>query len=64
MTFKNKYTDEQFIDTLEKLGMSTTGEVAVEVGCKQRNASLRLADLHEREMVNRKKMGGRWIYYM
>lgn len=64
MTFKTTYTDKQFIDALEKLKMATTGEIAVEVGCKQRNASLRLADLHEREIINRRKMGGRWIYLL
>lgn len=54
------YTDEQFIEALEQKPSSSSGTVANIVGCKPRNANIRLMKLHKKGLVALEVESGRY----
>lgn len=56
------YTDEQFINAVNELKIASTGDIAKIVGCKPRNASIRLDRLHGKGEISKMNVGERWIW--
>lgn len=56
------YTDEQYIDAVNGLKIASTGDVAKEVGCKPRNAGIRLSRLCTEGKIAKMNVGARWIW--
>lgn len=55
--FVSKYPDEAFLGALDELGATGTGEIAREVGCNRETARVRLADLAESGVLDRRRVG-------
>ncbi|WP_092694156.1 FaeA/PapI family transcriptional regulator [Halorientalis regularis] len=61
-TFRQEYTDEDFLDAVEKHSPASTSEVADEVGCTRRNADMRLKKLADDGKVKRKKIAASQVW--
>jgi len=61
-TFTQEYTDEAFLDAVEKHNPASTSEVANEVGCTRRNADMRLKKLADEGRVERKKIAASQVW--
>lgn len=55
--FKEKYTDDEFIEALRELGGGGTNAVADQLNCPYRTAYNRLTALEESGEVKTKKVG-------
>jgi predicted transcriptional regulator len=60
--FVSKYPDEAFVDALRELGETGTGEIAREVGCNRETARVRLTDLGERGVLDRRRVGNTTLW--
>lgn len=60
----NIYDDSRFIAAIEKLGRAPAGEIAEQVGCNARIATIRLKRLVAEESVQSKMVSGRWQFWV
>jgi hypothetical protein len=61
-TFTQEYSDEDFLDAVEKHAPASTAEVADEVSCTRRNADMRLKNLADDAKVKRKKIAASQVW--
>ena len=60
----SKYSDEDFLEAVEKHEPASTSEVAEAVGCSRRNANVRLDKLEEAGEVQSKMAGNSLIWLL
>lgn len=57
-----RYTDQDLIAALERLGTASTSEIAGEIGCTRRTAERRLKDLRDRDEIRGETIGNSLIW--
>ena len=58
------YDDSCFIAAIEKLGKASAPEIAEQVGCNARVATIRLTRLLAEKRVSGEKVSGRWRFWL
>ena len=64
MSHHDIYDDSCFIAAIEKLGRASAGEIAEQVGCNARIATIRLKRLVAKESIKSKMVSGRWQFWL
>lgn len=60
--FRQEYSDERFLSAIEELAVTSTQNIADEVGCSYDLAYRRLKSLEEDREVEREEVGGSFIW--
>lgn len=60
--FRQRFTDEEFLEAVRNGDLPTTNDVAEAVGCKYRTAYGRLGDLEDDGRVTSRKIGSSLIW--
>jgi hypothetical protein len=57
-----EFSDDMFVNAVGLRGRATPAEIAKDIGCAPRYASVRLAGLLKAGVIGGEKSSGRWIY--
>lgn len=58
------FSNDDFIEAVRQNAPASTPEVSNSVGCSVETARVRLAELHENGMVDKKTIGGSSVWYI
>jgi CTP-dependent riboflavin kinase len=60
--FREEYSDERFLSAIEELAVSSTQNIADEVGCSYDLAYRRMMDLEDENEIEREEVGGSFVW--
>lgn len=63
MPINDIYPDSLFIEAVTRLNRASAPEIAEEVGCNARIATIRLKRLESENLIKSKKVSGRWQFW-